>query len=254
MQLRSMNVQPFPDDSGNRAYEVRSEQNEDIVVLRLWFSPTNGDAIVRSEYGIAKQNPTGEVEFITRTVRTVEKWQELPGGALVPARFRLEREANGKKMLGLVRAISQPVIGDVDDVMFDTKRLPEFNVQWDAVLDVGRRMMFKTSVDLLDAAILDVAIPDTTISDATIKSQEDKGGQGGMSGSAATAPEPNAEQQIIGAPEVDNIGSTTNDGRAQERLSPRWSVAALAAIIVAVGGVVVLIRRGSSGKASSDVA
>jgi hypothetical protein len=132
VELRQLPVTALPDEDGSRVYEVARQENDDQVIYRFYFSPSHGDALQRSDVGIVRGDRQG---FLAQTVRRIEAWQALPGGGEVPERFTLNREENGKTVLTLDRTISRPMIADVDPSLFETGKLPEFQVDFHQVQD-----------------------------------------------------------------------------------------------------------------------
>lgn len=140
VELRKLSVVALPDEDGAKVYEVAKQDNDDQVVFRFYFSPTHGDALERTDVGIMRGDRQG---FLTHTVRRIETWQSLADGSEVPERFTLQREENGKTMMTLTRVISRPAIGNVDPDLFDTEKLPEFQVEFHQVQDPALRLKTK---------------------------------------------------------------------------------------------------------------
>jgi hypothetical protein len=137
VELRKQTLKVLPEENECKVFELREKRYDDLMLLRLHFDPRHGDAVVKSEYGIVKLNDANEPEFITRDVRIIEEWQEA-NGKLVPARFHLVKESHGEVEIDLVREISKPIIGGIDQTLFDTTKLPAFNARWDRIVDMGR--------------------------------------------------------------------------------------------------------------------
>jgi hypothetical protein len=139
IRLKSVSITALPHQGANRVYEAKWQEYDTWNTLRLYFSPDHGDALTKSEYEDSRMDATGKTHLLGRMVRTVEKWQALPDGTWVPARFAFRREFRGKVTSTLERDISSPAIGNLSDALFDPAQLAEFQVKWDRILDGGRR-------------------------------------------------------------------------------------------------------------------
>lgn len=130
IELLNHQVDARPDENGRKLYEIRWTKEASDIVLRLYFDPAKGDALVKSDFSVFRagdETPTG---WRRSTVREVEEWQELADGSLVPARFTMRTDHKVGPEIRLWREVSDPVVGDVDDSLFDTDKLADFNVEW----------------------------------------------------------------------------------------------------------------------------
>ena len=138
IRLKSLSITALANQGANQVYEVKWQEYDTSNTLRLHFSPDHGDALTKSEYEDSITDGSGKTHLLGRTVRTVQKWQALPDGTWVPARFTVRSESRGKLVSTLEREISSPVIGNLSDALFDPAQLAEFQVKWDTILDCER--------------------------------------------------------------------------------------------------------------------
>ncbi len=132
-ELRALPVNKLPEQEGLKVYEVKKRKKGEVVLL--YFDPRHGDAISRSELRFAGEGAGRDAEFSESWVRAVEGWQDLPGGISVPARFVMKQERPGWTYVSFVREISDPLIGEVPEAMFDVSRLPRFQGRVDVIVD-----------------------------------------------------------------------------------------------------------------------
>ena len=155
-QLRNAQVTPLPSENGMRVYQVELRTGTAVRSLRLYFSPEHGDSLARSEYETLRDTGQGVVPSGLRESRAIEQWRRLPDGTYVPARLRTEHQHKGKTQNVLIREITEAVIGDVEDALFDPDKLPEFNQAWDSMYDRKRRFFFTIPGSQIGKAFSDI--------------------------------------------------------------------------------------------------
>lgn len=136
-ELRQLSTEMRSDETGNKVYEVQRKKYDDTEYISFYFDPEHGDALVKTDVKIGKEASNGEIKFHTHIVRAVESWQKAPDGTFVPARFTMDRICEGRREVRLVREINNPVIGTVNDELFDIGKIAEFQVKPDRVLDMS---------------------------------------------------------------------------------------------------------------------
>ncbi len=87
----------------------------------LYFSPSNDDRLVKCT--------RRDQQNFSKTIY-VSKWNKI-SETLVASKIHRINEGSSEEIL----TISSPRINNIDDDLFDTAKLPEFNNKWDAVLD-----------------------------------------------------------------------------------------------------------------------
>lgn len=153
IRLRQGDVIRLEDVDGLPVYQVNLTEGDDLIKVKMYFSPVQQDQLVKTDYERIRTDKEGKALSSIREVRTVENWTSLKDGRIVPAIYTMERYDNGTAKTLLRREVSSVAIGDVDDVLFDPDRLPEFQRTWDAIRDFSST--FYTPIEASDLPDLD---------------------------------------------------------------------------------------------------